>query len=181
MSNTIFFSSGLRTNTYRKHWPALVKVYGQSCYYCGEFATCIDHVIPVAAGGGNNIDNLVLSCSWCNLLASDKVFETLEEKCDYILWRRFKKGKITRTLCTVCLMPFEYRVSSPSLFLCAECYDKEEGKRVYSVRPVWKRWLNDLELAGVPIEAHRALRGLRFVSRQQKLISLVQLAYYGEQ
>jgi hypothetical protein len=178
--STILFSSCIRTQTYKKHWSTLVKVYGQSCYYCGEFATCIDHIIPVSYGGGNDIENLVLSCSWCNLLASDRVFESLEEKCDYILIQRSKKRKVTRTICTDCLLPFEYRVSSPSLFLCAECYDKDEGKRVYSVRPVWKQWLATLELAGVPVEAHRLLRASKFVSHQQKLISLVQFAYYGE-
>lgn len=177
---SILFSSGLRTGTYRKHWPTLVKVYGQSCYYCGEFATCIDHIIPISYGGGNNIDNLVLSCSLCNLIAGDKVFNDVDEKGDYIRLKRAKKQKITRAICTSCLMPYEYRVLSPSLFLCAECYDENEGCCKYSWRRVWKQWIATLEQAGVPVEAHRVLRKYKMKSKQQKLIALVQLAYYGE-
>ena len=180
MSNSIVFSSGLRTQTYKKHWGDLVRAYGQVCYYCGEFATCIDHLVPVSFGGGNNIDNLVLSCSWCNLLASDNVFETLDEKQDYILMRRAKKGKVTRAICVDCLLHFEYRISSPSLFLCAECYDTCEGRRKYAARKSWQQWIALLETAGVPVAAHRALRNYGFRSRNQKMVTLVQIAYYGE-
>jgi len=180
VSDNIFFSSGIRTQTYKKHWGDLVLAYGQICYYCGEFATCIDHIVPVSFGGGNNISNLVLSCSWCNLLAGDNVFETLDEKQDYILIRRARRDKITRSICTECLLPFEYRISSPSLFLCAECYDSCEGKRKYAAKRNWIRWIELLETAGVPVAAHRALRKYGFKSRKQKMITLVQIAYYGE-
>ncbi|MBT7410501.1 MAG: HNH endonuclease [Methylococcales bacterium] len=40
------------------------------CCYCGtkiddQIAT-LDHVIPKSRGGGNGIDNLVVSCKLCN-------------------------------------------------------------------------------------------------------------------
>lgn len=41
------------------------------CYYCGiplnPSTWNIDHRIPTSKGGGNGIDNLVPSCSFCNL------------------------------------------------------------------------------------------------------------------
>lgn len=41
------------------------------CQYCGESAPNIilhiDHIIPIAAGGDNDISNLVTSCQSCNL------------------------------------------------------------------------------------------------------------------
>lgn len=178
---SILFSSGLRTASYRKHWPTLVTAYGQTCYYCNEFATCIDHIIPVSYGGSNELENLVLSCSLCNLLAGDKVFSNIDEKQSYILIARAKNRKVTRSLCTECLLPYEYLVLSPSLFLCAECYDSDEGHLEYSQRRSWIQWIKILNIAGIPTEAHRTLRKYVFKSRQQKLITLVQLAYYGEQ
>ncbi|MFZ4127850.1 HNH endonuclease [Streptomyces cellulosae] len=32
----------------------------------GDLSIAIDHVFPVAAGGSGDLDNLRLSCSWCN-------------------------------------------------------------------------------------------------------------------
>jgi hypothetical protein len=173
----IFAPSGLRTASYRKHWPALVNTYGQACYYCGEFATCIDHVIPASYGGSNDFDNLVLSCALCNLLASDIVFDDVEEKRLYILKRRAKGNRLTRTICTDCLMPYEYRVGSPSLFLCAECYDLQLECPTYAMRPAWHRWLKELEAADIPVEIHRQLRDMHFSSRERKLVALTQMIF----
>ena len=40
------------------------------CKYCGmrppEVMLVLDHVVPVAAGGLNTVDNLVTSCEACN-------------------------------------------------------------------------------------------------------------------
>jgi hypothetical protein len=42
-----------------------------TCQYCGshppDIILHIDHMLPVAEGGGNEQDNLVTSCSDCNL------------------------------------------------------------------------------------------------------------------
>lgn len=47
-----------------------------TCVYCGAtppgVLLHIDHVIPVAGGGDNTIDNLVTACQPCNLGKSDK-------------------------------------------------------------------------------------------------------------
>lgn len=44
---------------------------GFACQYCGAHPPGallhVDHVVPVAEGGGNDIDNLVTACQGCNL------------------------------------------------------------------------------------------------------------------
>lgn len=46
-----------------------------TCQYCGRTPPAavlhIDHVVPVAKGGSNDLDNLVTSCKDCNLGKSD--------------------------------------------------------------------------------------------------------------
>jgi hypothetical protein len=51
----------------------------------GELAYHVDHVIPVAAGGTNNLNNLVIACPICNLIASSKVFPSLMAKKLFVL------------------------------------------------------------------------------------------------
>jgi|HubBroStandDraft_4_1064222.scaffolds.fasta_scaffold16069_2 hypothetical protein len=77
------------------------KVYkrdGYVCQYCNyslrtstEFrALHIDHIKPRAASGSNRMDNLVVSCCTCNLIASDRWFNTFLEKKEFILSKRIK-------------------------------------------------------------------------------------------
>jgi hypothetical protein len=44
---------------------------GFKCMYCGghppSFILHVDHIKPVAGGGGNEMDNLITSCDSCNL------------------------------------------------------------------------------------------------------------------
>src|SRR4051812_9598363 len=49
---------------------------GYRCYLCGVAVTRdeqwhLDHVEPLAAGGGHLYDNLEMACSRCNLFKSD--------------------------------------------------------------------------------------------------------------
>jgi len=39
---------------------------GEPCAWCGGRADTADHLIPLAYGGQNELDNLVPSCSRCN-------------------------------------------------------------------------------------------------------------------
>jgi 5-methylcytosine-specific restriction endonuclease McrA len=50
-----------------KEWRALCTSWGDKCLCCGktENPSC-DHVIPIALGGMNTIDNLQLLCKPCN-------------------------------------------------------------------------------------------------------------------
>lgn len=142
---------------YKKHWPLLIQVFGRTCYYCGEFATQIDHLMPISAGGSSSFDNLVPCCAPCNLTGSDHVFETIEDKTEYILKKRRRKGKRTLCLCSDCLMPYEYLVTSPSLLLCARCYDYDLGIIKWTKRKLWANWLDLLVTAGYDIEAYAEL------------------------
>lgn len=64
-----------------------------TCQYCEynlrnatEFRPLhIDHIKPWSASGSNKMDNLCVSCSKCNLHASDKWFQSFWEKKMFIL------------------------------------------------------------------------------------------------
>lgn len=61
--NRVSFSRDLRSRV----WEF---TRGQ-CWYCGVHCNpfidfCIDHVVPLARGGTNDIENLVPACSYCN-------------------------------------------------------------------------------------------------------------------
>lgn len=66
---------------------------GFCCQYCGSHppgvVLHVDHIHPVANGGGNNIDNLVTSCESCNQGKSDRVLsdvpQSLQEKAAQVL------------------------------------------------------------------------------------------------
>ena len=53
----------------------LIKKYNGKCAYCGQICIekyHIDHKIPLVKGGGNEFENLALSCPRCNLSKNDK-------------------------------------------------------------------------------------------------------------
>jgi len=113
---------------------------------------------------------------WCNLLAGDAVFDNVEDKRAYILGKQGKKSKSRRAVCTDCMLPYSYREHSPSLFLCAECYDIEYGTE-YSKRTKWKHWLKTLKLAGIYPDIHRKIRRKWEGCKLTKLAEVVRLAY----
>ncbi len=55
---------------------------GECCEYCKAlraFATsffCAEHIIPVALGGDNNLENLAYSCDICNINKAAKIAVT---------------------------------------------------------------------------------------------------------
>ncbi len=143
-----------RNPSYRAKWSRLVEMHGSLCYYCREqIATTIDHIVPYAWDEDNEIENLVPACALCNSLAGSMIFEDVTHKQQYIMSRR-RSTRNKRCTCTVCLLPYGYKVMSPGLFLCAECYDAEYGTK-YSRRSVWLQWLTELEAADILPEAHR--------------------------
>ncbi len=167
-----------RNVQYRQKWNELIEYYGSTCYYCRkEIATTIDHVVPYSWDQDNDIENLVPACALCNSLASNKMFDSVEHKRQYILGER-KKRTNQRAICVDCMLPFTYRTHSPSLFLCAECYDAEYGTQ-YSQARQWHKWIIQLGAAGIPAEAHRRLRSrlekvrLRDRNRKVKLELLI--------
>jgi len=165
-----------RSLTYKKHWAELIAYYGARCYYCRqEIATTIDHVFPYSWDQDNAIDNLVPACVLCNCIAGNKVFESVEQKRQFILNRR-KEKKHKRAICTACLLPYSYRIHSPSILLCAECYDQEYGTNEAETKE-WKRWIEQLRAAGIPANAHREMKkrlsGIRRKNKDVKLETLI--------
>jgi 5-methylcytosine-specific restriction endonuclease McrA len=52
---------------WRQLREACFRVWGKTCMYCGDRATEVDHIIEVARGGSNTIDNLQPLCKPCHL------------------------------------------------------------------------------------------------------------------
>lgn len=68
----------------------LKKKYANRCAYCDAALINgfhVDHILPVAKGGGNSIENLALCCKKCNLAKHAK---TLEE---FYAWMDARKIK----------------------------------------------------------------------------------------
>lgn len=64
------------------------------CAYCfvsinGGYE--VEHIRPLAVGGTNNKENLCLSCTKCNRIASSKVFDDFYDKQRYIVNTRKKQ------------------------------------------------------------------------------------------
>ena len=65
---------------------------GFTCAYCGatppKVILQVDHIVPVAAGGNNKIDNLVTSCQPCNIGKGANVLTniptSLKEKASFV-------------------------------------------------------------------------------------------------
>lgn len=96
-----------------------------TCQYCGSSAEVVDHIVPYSylqKDGG--INNLVSSCSICNLIVSDNVFPSFDKKKEFILGkrsrRRSKRLKDNRNICPDCKRSFK---SGKSTLLCDECYE----------------------------------------------------------
>ena len=61
---------------YRSKWPRSLKLIKRwvlqrdnyTCFYCGDLALQVDHVIPRIHGGRDIPSNLVASCARCNNL-----------------------------------------------------------------------------------------------------------------
>lgn len=47
-------------------WLKTIKYFGNQCAYCGSRWDCLDHVVPLALGGGTTKTNCVPACSSCN-------------------------------------------------------------------------------------------------------------------
>jgi hypothetical protein len=63
--------SALRSTGSTRQWRSIRKRILRRdqyiCQYCGQEANTVDHVVPRKLGGLDNDDNLVASCTRCNL------------------------------------------------------------------------------------------------------------------
>lgn len=137
---------------YREAWALLTDVYGERCAYCHKMiATQIDHVIPYSYSRYHGIENLRPCCPWCNLLASDRVFEGFEEKYEFLRQER-KSNKRRMLTCSTCLLPY-YSMLHQSFCLCPRCY-AIEYQEAQPREKQWREWLKTLSAAGVVYRAH---------------------------
>lgn len=60
------------TTEFKKQRLRVLRRDGGLCVYCGADATCVDHVIPMVRGGDDSMENLVASCTVCNLRKGSK-------------------------------------------------------------------------------------------------------------
>lgn len=57
----------------KAEWLAKLAEYGGLCAYCRQSpGSTVDHVIPIARGGSDSIENIVPACSQCNSSKSDR-------------------------------------------------------------------------------------------------------------
>lgn len=59
---------GLRGNTTKRESlrAQAFRMYGKTCNYCGDIGLEVDHVIELASGGEDSIDNLQVLCKQCH-------------------------------------------------------------------------------------------------------------------
>lgn len=163
-----------RRHVYRNHWKRLIETYGDMCYWCNEEGVgCIDHITPVSYGGSDRFENLVPSCTLCNLLASDKVFLCEDSKRQYLVRRR--RGRQRHYLCSCCGIPFVKNEHVPSYLMCPYCYDHEYEDTTYSESKRWRKWLNTMRRGGYDLEAYERIRtmyrkGRNFTMKERREI-----------
>lgn len=65
---------------YRELRKAILKRDDNTCAYCGQEATTVDHIIPISKGGIDHETNLVAACTTCNYGKKDRDAKTFAEK-----------------------------------------------------------------------------------------------------
>lgn len=76
----------------------ILEKYNYVCMYCYGDADQVDHIIPWSHTHDNREENLVACCWICNLVASNKVFDTFSLKLEHVQAIRYdwiKKHPIT--------------------------------------------------------------------------------------
>lgn len=63
--------------------------FDYTCVYCFAEAETVDHVIPWSYRHDNSDDNLVAACWLCNLIAHNKMFDTLSQKQEYVIAKKY--------------------------------------------------------------------------------------------
>lgn len=58
-----------------EEWLELCKTFGNVCLACGSENITVDHVVPLASGGTNTIDNLQPLCGPCNSSKGNKTID----------------------------------------------------------------------------------------------------------
>lgn len=78
------YEKGKRPKISKTKRKRIFKKCNDKCVYCGKrltlgtFDACIDHIIPIAKGGNNEDDNLVVACRKCNSSKGTKLLSEWE-------------------------------------------------------------------------------------------------------
>jgi hypothetical protein len=132
------------------------------CVYCGWIADTIDHIIPRSYGGSDDRFNLVAACRLCNYIASDKIFDDVDQKRAYLLNELAKsqyKRRRQLNFCAECGALFRQRWEGSTRLLCALCNDTPMTSKVPPVRVVGLRGGRKAD-ALMTRESKRELRAL---------------------
>lgn len=86
-------SAKSRMNTAKRRWVsfALLVRDGRNCWLCGRDLgsdITIEHLVPAADGGGNELDNLVLAHARCNMAMGARPVEVKREMKEWTAKRR---------------------------------------------------------------------------------------------
>lgn len=79
------------TRASRKLRATVLERDGHRCHWCGAHADTDDHLIPLALGGSDAIDNHVASCRPCNAAKGDKAPEIFAAS-EWLRRRRQQEG-----------------------------------------------------------------------------------------
>lgn len=112
----------LRSQGELRHLHQLHTIQGRRCFYCREWiaflklstdphCATVDHFIPLALGGRDNLSNVVLACVPCNRRKADRA-PTIPE---FLQWNELAKAwphilpvslaQHARRLCVLCSAP----------------------------------------------------------------------------
>lgn len=97
-----------RDREIRRDRPAWRATNGR-CYYCGEPACVLDHVVPLTVGGSNDDSNLVAACWECNSAKSGNSLVAFREMRAEAagVWCRFSPAQLAYLArCGIDLPPF---------------------------------------------------------------------------
>ena len=86
---TEFRIEQLRASTTASHRSGLRRpdAIKGDCAYCGRPGSCKEHILPISRGGGDEPNNLTISCHSCNLAKGNR---TLRE------WLAVEQGRFDR-------------------------------------------------------------------------------------
>lgn len=74
-----------RTNTGPALGLKILERDNYRCAYCGDYAGCVDHIVPVSRGGTNDDENLVAACYPCNGKKSNKIDMDMMARAFYVV------------------------------------------------------------------------------------------------
>jgi hypothetical protein len=77
------YPNALKANNgwlWRKRREIILKMHDDLCYYCGDLADTVDHIVDRQHGGTDQINNLVAACQECNYGKVNKVKYLVAQK-----------------------------------------------------------------------------------------------------